>query len=87
MFHVGTLAVYTLLINAPTTGRLVKYLGLTDKTEVQKQLLHSVTTQLDKSVDGNIEDLKSKRYFNQVEWSKVKEVVDLAEFKKKNAID
>lgn len=34
MYHVGGIAVLTLLINAPTTGRLVKFLKLTDKTDI-----------------------------------------------------
>ena len=34
IYHVGGLAFLTLLINAPTTGLLVKYLKLTEKTDV-----------------------------------------------------
>jgi len=34
LYHTGGIAVLTLLINAPTTGILVKYLGLTDKTDI-----------------------------------------------------
>jgi NhaP-type Na+/H+ or K+/H+ antiporter len=44
LYHVGGVAVLTLLINAPTTGMLVKALGLTDKTDIQKQMLTGVTT-------------------------------------------
>ena len=32
LHHVGFIAIYTLLINATTTGMLVRYLGLTEKT-------------------------------------------------------
>jgi NhaP-type Na+/H+ or K+/H+ antiporter len=34
LHHVGFIAMYTLLINATTTGWLVKKLKLTEKTEV-----------------------------------------------------
>jgi sodium/hydrogen exchanger 10/11 len=44
LYHVGGVAVLTLLINAPTTGMLVRALGLTDKTDIQKQMLTGVTT-------------------------------------------
>jgi len=36
---------------------------------------------LEKSVDKNISELKMKRYFNQVEWPKLKEFIELREFK------
>jgi NhaP-type Na+/H+ or K+/H+ antiporter len=36
ILHVGGVAVLTLVINAPTTGHLVRYLKLTEKTESQK---------------------------------------------------
>jgi len=39
LLHVGSIAMWTLLINATTTGKLVKFLKLTEKTEVQKQML------------------------------------------------
>lgn len=42
-FHVAGVAVLTLIINAPTTGHLVRYLKLTEKTEVQKQMLTGVS--------------------------------------------
>ena len=34
LLHVGGVAFLTLLINAPTTGKLVKFLKLTEKTDV-----------------------------------------------------
>jgi len=37
--HVGVIAVLTLLINATTTGALVKFLGLSDSTDLQKNML------------------------------------------------
>ena len=36
LVHVAGVAVLTLVINAPTTGHLVKFLKLTEKTDVQK---------------------------------------------------
>jgi hypothetical protein len=36
---------------------------------------------LDKHVDGDIDILKMKKSFNQVNWNQVKEVVELKEFK------
>ena len=38
---------------------------------------------LDKHVDGDIDILKMKKSFNQVNWNQVREVVELKEFKQK----
>ena len=87
LYHVGGLAFFTLLINAPTTGLLVKKLKLIEKTEVQKQMLEGVTRAIEKNTESNIEELKSKKFFNQVEWSKVVDIVELKEFKEKYKVD
>ena len=46
LVHVAGVAVLTLLINAPTTGHLVRFLKLTEKTDVQKQMLDCMYTKI-----------------------------------------
>ena len=66
LLHVASVALLTLLINATTTGMLVRYLGLSRYSDIKKNILIGLTYQLDKNVDENIEILKTKRHFNQV---------------------
>jgi NhaP-type Na+/H+ or K+/H+ antiporter len=66
LLHVAGVALLTLLINATTTGMLVRYLGLSRYSDIKKNILIGLTYQLDKNVDENIEILKTKRHFNQV---------------------
>lgn len=71
----------TLLINATTTGFLVKYLDLASQTGLQKNLLVGVTRDLDKHIDDHIEKLEfDESYFN-VDWERVKECVNLTDLK------
>ena len=81
LLHVGLVAILTLLINATTTGYLVKKLGLSNQSDLQKNILVGITHQLDKNVEDNIDILKMKRYFNQVEWPKLKEAINLVDIK------
>jgi NhaP-type Na+/H+ or K+/H+ antiporter len=68
LLHTAGVALLTLLINATTTGRLVKYLGLSRTSDLKKNILVGLTNQLDKNVDRNIEILREKRHFNHVDW-------------------
>jgi NhaP-type Na+/H+ or K+/H+ antiporter len=54
LFHVGGIALLTLLINATTTGRLVRWLGLSKQTDYEKSILYSLADRLNKNVDDNI---------------------------------
>jgi NhaP-type Na+/H+ or K+/H+ antiporter len=69
LLHVAGVALLTLLINATTTGPLVKYLGLSKYSDLKKNILMGLTKQLDKNVDKDIEILKTKRHFNNVDWA------------------
>jgi hypothetical protein len=73
----------TLLINASTTGALVRYLGLSKQSDIKKNILVGITYQLDKNVDKNINILKENRHFSNVDWSLLKDDVNLKEIKKK----
>lgn len=73
MFHVGGIALLTLLINATTTGRLVMWLGLSKQTDFEKSILCSLTERLNRNVEENIAHLRHKRHFNQVEWEKIRD--------------
>jgi NhaP-type Na+/H+ or K+/H+ antiporter len=66
LLHVAGVALLTLLINATTTGMLVRYLGLARYSDIKKNILIGLTYQLDKNVDENIEILKTRRHFGQV---------------------
>lgn len=81
LFHVGGIALLTLLINATTTGWLVMKLGLSKQSDIEKSILCSLTERLNRNVDENIEHLRSKRHFNHVEWDTIKEQVDMHELK------
>jgi len=71
----------TLLINATTTGILVRFLGLSKYSDLKKNILVGLTCQFDRNVDKNIELLKQKSHFNYVEWPKLRESVRLSELK------
>ena len=81
LFHVGGVALLTLLINATTTGKLVMLLGLSKQTDFEKSILHGMTERLNRSVDENIGVLRQKRHFNHVEWEKIKSEVDMHELR------
>jgi hypothetical protein len=83
LLHVAGVALLTLLINATTTGPLVKYLGLSKYSDLKKNILVGLTKQLDKSVDKDIEILKTKRHFNNVDWAKLRHDVHLIDLVKK----
>lgn len=74
-------ALLTLLINASTTGMLVKYLGLSKQSDIKKNILVGITYQLDKNVEKNISVLKENRHFSHVDWEKLNVDVDLTELK------
>ena len=63
LLHVAGVALLTLLINATTTGILVKQLGLARYSDIKKNILIGLTYQLDRNVDENIEILKTRRHF------------------------
>ena len=81
LFHVGGVALLTLLINATTTGKLVMLLGLSKQTDFEKSILHGMTERLSRSVDENIGVLRQKRHFNHVEWENIKGEVDMHELR------
>jgi len=71
----------TLIVNATTTGALVRYLGLSHYSDLKKNILHGLTHQMDKNVTMNIEILKEKRHFNHVDWENLRKSVELLELK------
>ena len=73
LLHVAVVALLTLLINATTTGILVKHLGLARYSDIKKNILIGLTYQLDKNVDENIEILKTRRNFGQVQWDIIRD--------------
>jgi len=94
MLHVAGVALLTLLINATTTGWLVRKLGLSQQSDLQKNMLVGATYRLQRSVDANIEILKGKRHFNNVDWLVLRDTVKTSRvrerfkmFKSLNLID
>jgi hypothetical protein len=81
LLHVAGVALLTLFINAPTTGILVRFLGLSKYSDLKKNILVGLTCQFDRNVDKNIEYLKQKRHFNFVEWPKLRDSVRLSDLK------
>lgn len=72
-------AFLTLIINAPTTGALVRYLGLSRQSDIKKNILVSISYKLDNNVDKNIAILKEKRHYNNVDWDLLKKNVNLSD--------
>ena len=72
LLHVAGIALMTLLINATTTGALVRYLGLSSQSDLQKNILFGLAYKLDNNIDENISRLKDNRHFNHVDWDQLK---------------
>jgi len=72
LLHVAGIALMTLLINATTTGALVRYLGLSSQSDLQKNILFGLAYKLDNNIDENIKRLKDNRHFNHVDWDQLK---------------
>jgi NhaP-type Na+/H+ and K+/H+ antiporter len=83
LLHVAGIALMTLLINATTTGYLVKYLGLSKQSDLQKNILFGLAYKLDQDIDKNIENLKDKRHFNHVDWDSLKQSVAMTGVKER----
>lgn len=47
LLHVAGVALLTLIINATTTGYLVKYLGLSKTSDIKKSLIAKTARELD----------------------------------------
>jgi len=50
LLHVAGVALLTLLINASTTGALVRYLGLASSSKIKENLLHGVAHRIDTNI-------------------------------------
>ena len=61
LLHIGGVAFLTLIINAVTTGTLVKHLGLTKQSSIQKNILSTAIAKLDEDNENNINILKKNR--------------------------
>ena len=64
LVHIAGVALLTLLINATTTGHVVRFLGLSGTSAVRKHLLVGVTDQVDSNIDENIRHLQGSRHFD-----------------------
>ena len=81
MLHVAGIALMTLIINASTTGALVKFLGLARTSDLRQNILASVTHNIHKNIDENINHLKHEKGSNYsfVDWKKLKASVRLTD--------
>ena len=77
LIHVAGVALLTLLINATTTGILVKALGLNHYSDLKKNILYSISKQMDQGMDQTIRELRIQRYFKQVNWDYLKDDVKM----------
>ena len=76
-------ALLTLLINATTTAFVVKKLGLSKYSDLKNNILVSLSYQIDRNMDKNIEVLKTKKHFNKCEWDTVKAKVKMTELQER----
>lgn len=58
LLHVAGVALLTLLINASTTGALVRYLGLARSSDLKQNILASVTHTIHENIDETIKHLR-----------------------------
>jgi len=77
LLHVAGVALLTLLINASTTGALVRYLGLARSSYIRQNILMTITKNIDRNIDENIKNLKQQHYFSMVDWVELKKGVQL----------
>jgi len=81
LLHVLGVALLTLIINATTTGILVKKLGLSRQSDIKKNILVSIIDQLEENVQQNMNVLKEKRHFNNVDWTTLRASIDMKELR------
>ena len=74
LFHTAGVALLSLLINGTTMPFLLKILGLMRMPEIKKKVLKSIVKGYRKEVHVVIDELKSNKNFNKVEWDKLKEL-------------
>lgn len=79
LLHVAGIALLTLIINASTTGALVKFLGLTKTSDLKLNILTSITHNIHKNIDENIKHLKHEKFsnYNLVDWNRLRSSVRL----------
>ena len=79
LFHTAGIAFFTLMINGTTTGPLIKRLGLQRLSDVKRKLMKNILKQFECNVEHLIDDLRSKKHFNLVEWPRVIETIGFQE--------
>ena len=72
----------TLLINATTTAWVVNKLGLSRQSDIKKNILISISYQLEDSIQKHISHLKEKRHFNHVDWKLMMETIEMKDLRK-----
>ena len=83
LIHVAGVALLTLLINATTTAILVRALGLNHYSDLKKNILFSVSMQMDQQMDETIRQMKTEKNFRQVDWEDLAEQVKMTETQQK----
>lgn len=56
------------IVNGTTTGLLIKKLGMVSTTNVKRRYQIHFTQKLLEEIDMKIEDIKSDRFLNVVDW-------------------
>ena len=77
------MAILTLIINATTTGCLVRKLGLTKESDIQKNILYGIAVKIQTDTEDTIEILKTKRHYNNVDWQELRNHVQMEGIKKR----
>lgn len=83
LLHVAGVALLTLMINATTTGWVVKKLGLNRQSDIKKNILNSISYQLEENAEDHMAVLKDKRHFNHVDWKAVAKDIEMTELRNK----
>jgi NhaP-type Na+/H+ or K+/H+ antiporter len=80
LFHMAGIAVLTLVINAPTTGPLLKGLGLADTSKVQETVIQEVLFKISQETHEKTDELKRAKNLKEADWKKVKKITNLNVF-------
>lgn len=79
LLHVTGIAFLTLVINATTTGKLVRYLGLSPYSDLRKNMLLGLSKEIDIETERWIKRLRGEKHFKNVDWQVIKRTTKMTQ--------
>ena len=71
IFYLSGMVILTMLINGTTCGFLVKYIGMVDQPPIKEKLYQRCLEEILNKTHHQIQELKSDRFLQLVDWGKV----------------